>query len=795
MARCELKRWTTSSLLLTAVLLGGLAPGVAAQAPEAAGLPNLPTPELLEHAVDRGAITPTLGDVLLALALGDRARYLTIPGEFQSDTPWDGTLPLLNLRRRVEGMPDGPSRVAIEEALSPPPAPADAAASTESMTCGTNTITTAAVVDSSYFHILGSTSSGPLTAADYGSALDGARSTQVDSFGWPAPPFRSSAPPPGGRYPVAILELGGGLYGYSAVSGTYSGSVGNNPNTAWNDSDASATCLALSDDFNQFGDAQKALDATAAHEYNHAIQFGYGALAGTNVPDASFIEGGATWMEDETFDTANDNYNYLWPDFTQGLGDYDGSPYRFWLMIRGLTERFGTGAASGGEQVVQDFWEETSKNTGNNLSALATALSRRGVPLATAFHDFAIAAAFMRACGGSYVLPHCFEEASGYKAKKNGVLPPVQGSISALGSTFTGAVEDDFATSWITLPTGAGFSGYTLKLTNTSGGGQLRASAVCDTGTALVRSPFPVVGAGVVSTLTPVRTTGCLRAVAVVTNETQSTGNPAASGTRSYTLTAQAGVPPATDFNGDGKTEIAVFRPSTGAWYVQGGAATAWGANGDVPVPGDYNGDGRTEIAVFRPSTGAWYVQGGATTAWGANGDVPVPGDYNGDGKTEIAVFRPSTGAWYVQGGATTAWGANGDVPVPGDYSGDGKTDIAVFRPSTGAWYVHGGATTAWGANGDVPVPGYYDGDADIDIAVFRPSSGVWYVRAGTTTSWGTSGDIPVPGDYDGNGSTVIAVFRPSTGLWYLRAGTTTVWGTSGDTALPLPFAIRRSMP
>ncbi len=41
-------------------------------------------------------------------------------------------------------------------------------------------------------------------------------------------------------------------------------------------------------------------------------------------------------------------------------------------------------------------------------------------------------------------------------------------------------------------------------------------------------------------------------------------------------------------------------------------------------MPGDYNGDGRTDVAVFRPSTGTWFVQGGATVNFGASGDIPV---------------------------------------------------------------------------------------------------------------------------------------------------------------------------
>jgi hypothetical protein len=51
----------------------------------------------------------------------------------------------------------------------------------------------------------------------------------------------------------------------------------------------------------------------------------------------------------------------------------------------------------------------------------------------------------------------------------------------------------------------------------------------------------------------------------------------------------------------------------------------AWGTDGDIPVPGDYDGDGRTDVAVFRPSDGYWFVQDAAATRWGAEGDVPLP--------------------------------------------------------------------------------------------------------------------------------------------------------------------------
>ncbi len=235
------------------------------------------------------------------------------------------------------------------------------------------------------------------------------------------------------------------------------------------------------------------------------------------------------------------------------------------------------------------------------------------------------------------------------------------------------------------------------------------------------------------------------------------------------------------DYNGDGVSDIAIFRPASGLWAVRGFTRAYFGQADDIPVSGDYSGDGSADIAVFRSATGLWVVRGFTRAYFGNGTDIPVPGDYDGDGFVDIAIFRNDRGLWAIKDVDRSYFGGPGDTPVHGDYTGDGFADVAVFRPSTGLWAVQDVTRVYFGFAGDSPVPGDYQGLGMVSPALFRPSSGLWAVRGWTRTYFGNAAYQAVPAGYSGGGSDRIGVFWPAYGLWAVRDLTRLHFGRDYD--------------
>lgn len=235
------------------------------------------------------------------------------------------------------------------------------------------------------------------------------------------------------------------------------------------------------------------------------------------------------------------------------------------------------------------------------------------------------------------------------------------------------------------------------------------------------------------------------------------------------------------DYDGDGTSDIAVYRPGSGMWAVRDVTRFYYGAATDIPVPGDYDGDGTTDLGIFRNSSRMWAVSGVTRTYYGAAGDIPVPMDYNGDGTTDISVYRGSSGMWSSKGLGRIYFGLWLDVPVPGDYDGDGTADAAIFRGLSGMWAIRDISRVHFGGSNDRLVPGDYDGDGFWEVAIFRPTSGMWAVSGVTRVYYGASSDAPVPADYNGNSVDDVGIFRPTSGMWAVKDGARTYYGGPND--------------
>ncbi len=248
------------------------------------------------------------------------------------------------------------------------------------------------------------------------------------------------------------------------------------------------------------------------------------------------------------------------------------------------------------------------------------------------------------------------------------------------------------------------------------------------------------------------------------------------------------------DYDRDGKSNIAVYQPDTGSWWIRAASGTVTGGvlggSSWLPAPADYDGDGMTDVAVYSPSASAFQARLSSsgrvvtTTGMGGSGAVPVPGDFDGDGIVDYAVYR--SGNWTVRttaGTSTTTLGDGTSVAVPADYNGDGQTDLAVYSPATFTWSILHSRTrilerVVFGAAGAVPIAFDFDGDGRADLATFTASTGTWNVRLSTTGATKTfvlTGAAPTPLalDYDGDGLADAAVYQRGSGIWRIRLSAT----------------------
>jgi hypothetical protein len=366
----------------------------------------------------------------------------------------------------------------------------------------------------------------------YGAALETTWRTEVGRFRWPAPPKDPREPVPGGRYLARIQALPSYLYGY--VTGTHF--VGNNPSTAWNDRDAYASCMVLNQNMAHFGKPLGAMRATVAHEFNHSLQFGMGALTGPTNVKPVWVEGGATWMEDEVFTGSNDNYNYLasnYPDLRTPMPLFEPSfPYPYWVVFRAMTEQYGgTGTAHGGQRIMRFFWEELSKNVATNTDAFKAAFRSVDSSLATAYHNAGIALRFQMPCapGGTH-RPYCLKEANGYR-RVHGAN--ADDATAGMGTPLSGSIANDFATMWVGLPiTGP----YPVTLSVTRGVGMLKTSIVCREGTKLIVLDIGTATSGGARHVPDYSTTGCDEVTAVISNVKETSPSPRRKTLTNYTL-------------------------------------------------------------------------------------------------------------------------------------------------------------------------------------------------------------------------------------------------------------------
>lgn len=256
--------------------------------------------------------------------------------------------------------------------------------------------------------------------------------------------------------------------------------------------------------------------------------------------------------------------------------------------------------------------------------------------------------------------------------------------------------------------------------------------------------------------------------------------------------------------------DVAVWRPAVSAtWFIRNGAigTTIWGTTGDQPVPADFDGDGVTDLAVFRASEGNWFVRKSMgdrseVTRWGTSGDLALAGDRDGDGEAELVVYRPSSATFFFHGDTCSESAVVTSftgLPAVGDFDGNGRADVAVYDPPTGLMeVVLDSGLSQWGffPAGGVMMSRDFDGDGRVDRGVYTQVNGTFHFDPSTggarrSIPWGVGNELPAPADFEPTSPGVeLATWSPTTGNWFIRRGNGTMmpvvqWGANGDIPVP----------